>query len=198
MITGVILASGRNSRMHGYNKALLPYKGERLIERQVRIMRSICQEIIVVTPDPTIYTQLSLGDIVYLPDVYASCGPLTGIHAACLRIQTEFAWVMGCDCPILSSEAAQWMVSRLRKSHYAAAIPFIGGIHQMLHGVYRTDVLIHPIIRLIESKQYRLSALLNLIEWLAIEESEWCAQGIPLEFTLDIDTPEQYLRLLSE
>lgn len=196
MVTGVILAGGRNSRMHGYNKALLPFMGERLIERQVRMMRTICQEIIVVTPEPALYTKFSLGEIVYLSDVYVSQGPLIGIHTACLQVKTEFAWVMGCDYPNLSTHAAQLMVNRLKESHYAAAIPVIGGKHQMLHGVYRPDAVLCPIIRLIETQQYRLSGLLDLVRWLELKESDWCANGIPLDFTMDVDTPEQYLAML--
>lgn len=52
MLTGIILAGGDHQRMEGENKALLPIYGELLIQRQIREMESICDEIIIVTNDP--------------------------------------------------------------------------------------------------------------------------------------------------
>jgi molybdopterin-guanine dinucleotide biosynthesis protein A len=198
MVTGVILAGGRNSRMHGYNKALLPFQGEKLIERQVRVMRTICEEIIIVTPSPALYTELLKGEAVYMPDVYVGHGPLSGIHAAFSKIETEYAWVVGCDYPYLSTQATQLMLDCCQNSEYDVIIPIISGNHQMLHGVYRPKALLNPIMRLIESKQYRLSGLLDVVKWLGIEESDWRANGISLDFTLDCDTPEQYLNMLRD
>lgn len=196
MITGVILAGGRNSRMHGYNKAMLPFKGESIIEGQIRVMGTICQDILVVTPDPDCYANLSMRKATYLPDVYAGHGPLSGMHAAFLKLRTEFAWVVGCDYPTLSVPAAQLMVNLLKQMDYDAVIPIVNGKHQMLHGVYRPERLLSPIVSLIEGEQYRLSGLLDMINWLGPKESDWLESGISHDFTLDIDTPEQYLSML--
>ncbi|MNP68547.1 hypothetical protein D3C76_1645210 [compost metagenome] len=68
----------------------------------------------------------------------------------------------------------------------------------MLHGVYRPQALLNPINYLLESHQYRLSGLLESTQWLGLEESHWLANGIPLNFTVDVDTPEQYLSVLRD
>ena len=52
MLTGAILAGGDNRRMNGEAKALLTFGAEKLIQRQIRQMREICSEMIVVTNHP--------------------------------------------------------------------------------------------------------------------------------------------------
>ncbi|AOZ91344.1 molybdenum cofactor guanylyltransferase [Paenibacillus crassostreae] len=198
MVTGVILAGGRNSRMQGFNKALLSLDGETFIERQVRVLRTLCDEIMIVTPDPSIYIDLMLGEIEYLSDVYVGHGPLSGIHASFSKIRTEFAWVVGCDHPSLSVTAAQLMLDYLRKNDFDSVIPVIGGKHQMLHGVYRPQSILNSVIQLIEAEKYRLSGLLDVMNWVGIDESEWIARGISTDFTKDVDTPEQYLAILED
>lgn len=198
MLTGIILAGGQNSRMHGMNKALLTYEGERFIERQMREMRTICEDVIVVTNDASVYTSWAKPDMIYIPDIYRGHGPLGGFHAAFSMVKTDFAWVVGCDIPKLSPAAAEKMLSHLAASEYDAVLPVVDGKHQMLHGVYRPQRMLPSIIERLESGQYRLSGLLDSIDWLGLRESDWLEAGFDIHFTEDVDTPMQYLELLQE
>jgi len=198
MLTGIILGGGRNSRMNGRNKALLLYEGERFIERQIKVMRSICSRLIVVTNDASSYTKWAKDDMICIQDVYAGHGPLSGFHAGFLHVESEYAWVVGCDIPKLSATAASFMLSRLASSDYDAVLPVVDGKHQMLHGVYRPHRMLPSIIQRLESCQYRLSGLLDSMHWLGLGESDWNEAGIDYHFTEDVDTPEQYAALLQE
>ena len=53
-MTGMILSGGNNRRM-GENKAFLRVEGERLIDRTVRLFRTVFQEVIIVTGSPMDY-----------------------------------------------------------------------------------------------------------------------------------------------
>ncbi|UNK16246.1 molybdenum cofactor guanylyltransferase [Paenibacillus sp. N3/727] len=195
-LTGVILAGGRNSRMKGANKALLQYEGERFIERQVRVMSTICASIIVVTPDPTIYNGLLTNPILYVPDVYPGCGPLSGMHAAFRIVKTKYAWVVGCDYPAISAMAAQWMLRCAQEGDYDVVLPVAEGNHQMLHAVYRPLVLLPIITERLETGRHRLSGLLESCRWHGVVETDWRQANIPLDFIKDVDTPAQYKSLL--
>jgi molybdopterin-guanine dinucleotide biosynthesis protein A len=47
-VSGIILAGGKSSR-YGSNKALVEVNGTRLIERAVRAMKTVFQQVILVT-----------------------------------------------------------------------------------------------------------------------------------------------------
>ncbi|GIO37488.1 molybdenum cofactor guanylyltransferase [Paenibacillus antibioticophila] len=198
MLTGVILAGGKNSRMHGLNKALLTYKGEHFIERQIHEMSSICSEMIVVTNDASVYTSRAKPDMIYTPDIFQGSGPLGGFHAAFSTLANDYVWVVGCDIPKLSAKAASKMLTVLTNSDYDAVLPVVGGKHQMLHGIYRPKRLLPLITERLEAKQYRLSGLLDSIHWLGLKELDWMEAGLSMDFTEDVDTPLQYLELLQE
>ncbi|NQX45514.1 molybdenum cofactor guanylyltransferase [Paenibacillus tritici] len=197
MLTGIILAGGRNSRMEGRNKALLTYHGEPFIVRQVREMRTVCSAVMVVTNDSSPYQSLLPSDILYLPDVYAGHGPLSGFHAAFARVETDYSWVVGCDSPNISAPAAAWMLTRLEEGGYDAVLPVIDGRHQMLHGVYRTRPVLPRIIAGLEAGQYRLAGLLDSIYWLGVDQDELAGAGFEAECAADVDTPGQYEQLLA-
>lgn len=198
MLTGIILAGGRNSRMQGHNKAFLRIEGEWFIERQMKVMRTICEQLIVVTNDPNAYSHLIKNDTTCVSDIYTGHGPLSGFHAAFSNVNTEYAWVVGCDYPLLSATAAKWMLSQLITSDDDAVIPVIGGRHQMLHGVYRPARLLPLITQKLDSQQYRLSGLLDEISWLGLDEKDWKSANIDPQFSVDVDTKEQYTALINE
>ncbi|WCF06006.1 molybdenum cofactor guanylyltransferase [Paenibacillus thiaminolyticus] len=196
-VSGVILAGGRNSRMNGMNKALLRIQGDTFIEQQVCRMRELCRSILVVTPDPALYTGI-LANVQYVSDIYPGRGPLSGLHAAFRIVPTEYAWVVGCDYPAISAQAAEWMRHRAQEGDYDAVLPIAEGSHQMLHALYRPRRLLPIITERIRAGRHRLSGLLESCRWLGITEEEWIRARIPLDFIRDVDTPGQYEALLNE
>jgi hypothetical protein len=90
-ITGVILAGGRSSRF-GSNKALAMVDGKPLIRHVADLMSSLFAECLLVTNTPVEYRFLSLP---MTSDHYRDSGPLAGIHAALLQINTDRAFVVG-------------------------------------------------------------------------------------------------------
>lgn len=196
MLTGIILAGGQNTRMQGRNKALLTYQGEPFIVRQVRELQTLCSSVIVVTNNPAPYLERLPPDILYIPDVYAGHGPLSGFHAAFLNVETDYAWVVSCDSPDISAPAAAWMLTRLEAGGYDAVLPVIDGKHQMLHGVYRPHRILPDITARLANREYRLGGLLESLHWLGVEREDLAGAGLKEDFAADIDTPEQYEQLL--
>lgn len=52
MLTGVILAGGRNNRIRDTAKSILPFGSEPVVKRQLPVMSQLCNETILVTDDP--------------------------------------------------------------------------------------------------------------------------------------------------
>src|SRR5690242_19745844 len=96
-LTGVILAGGKNGRMGGSHKALLPFRNEKLVHRQIRILKEICKEIIVVTNEPRTFLPIIDSGVRIITDFYENKGPLGGMHAALSLASHTNVWMVGCD-----------------------------------------------------------------------------------------------------
>jgi molybdopterin-guanine dinucleotide biosynthesis protein A len=189
MLTGVILAGGESSRM-GINKALLPFGGEMMAERQIRLMSELCPHIMLVTNDPSDYRRLDREGLEFIPDRYPGHGPISGLHAALSRSDSPI-WVVGCDQPFLSSKAARVMRDIAEEEDMEAVIPVLDGRPQMLHAVY-THSCLSPVQALIRQQKYRLTDILDHIRWKELDAGFFLDQGIPVDFSFDMDTPEAY------
>ncbi|MFC5471751.1 molybdenum cofactor guanylyltransferase [Cohnella suwonensis] len=195
----VILAGGRGRRMGGANKALLRLGGETLLERQLREAAKWTDEVIVVSNEPIPLLQ-DFG-VRVVPDVYPGEGPLAGLHAGLSATTRRYVWVLACDQPYPSAEAAELLLRCLSEATEApeateateAAVSVIGGRAQPLHAVYRQEVVARAASLLADGVR-RLNDLLSGISWIPVTEERFVRSGIPASFAEDIDTPEQYER----
>ncbi|WP_027088106.1 molybdenum cofactor guanylyltransferase [Cohnella panacarvi] len=196
-IAAVILAGGQGRRMGYVNKAHLALDGERFIDRQLRLAGEWAEERIVVVNDASRAAELSVpADVRVILDRYAGEGPLAGLHAGLQETTKPFAWVIGCDQPLIDANAARLLLERMRDGGHQAALPIIDGRPQPLHALYRAETS-EIAGRLLASGERKLLSLLDRIDWIGLESSDFGAQGISARFADDIDTPEQYGRLRS-
>ncbi|HET6421501.1 MAG TPA: molybdenum cofactor guanylyltransferase [Geobacteraceae bacterium] len=107
-MTAVILAGGNSTRMMS-NKAMLPYRGERFIERIHRQMASIFPEVMVVTNTPELYRFLSFRTV---SDMNPGKCTLAGIHAGLVDGATRTIFVVACDMPDLDEMLVRHIASR--------------------------------------------------------------------------------------
>ncbi|CAN7291874.1 molybdenum cofactor guanylyltransferase [Paenibacillus sp. LjRoot153] len=199
MITGVILAGGLNRRMGGKHKALLPVQGEAILLRQLKEMSRGCEQIIVVTNDIETLQPLLVGvkdiDVQCVSDHYLQKGPLSGIHAAMKVASAAHVWIVGCDMPFISIDAAKVMTELCRESNLDAVIPKIEGRLHPLHGIYAREV--GPETELLLGQQsYRLMGLLEHLDWQSVDGDYLLQRGLRTNFVTNINTPEEYESML--
>ena len=87
-ITGVILAGGKSSRM-GQNKALMSLGGKRLVDRVVEVMRSVFDDLLMVTNTPDVYADLGIP---MAPDVWPERAHWEGFIARFTVSPRPIAW----------------------------------------------------------------------------------------------------------
>lgn len=191
MLTGIILAGGQNRRMGGQHKALLTFNGEPLISRQVRLMKSVCSELIVVTNDPKRFLPVVDRSVRIITDFYPGKGPLSGMHAAFSLAKHKLAWVVGCDMPFVSAAAALQLVEEIERSCIDAAVPCLEGRLHPLHAVYRTSCAA-SIAELLDAETYRVTELLSRIRCKPIDENAFAERGIEQNFAVNTNTPEEF------
>ncbi len=142
-VTGVVLAGGLGRRMsetgYGVNKAMISFRGRPLIEHVIaRIRPQVTSLIINGDPDEPCWNSFSLSVI---PDrIPDRPGPLAGIHAALLAVQTPWVVCVPCDMPLLpqnlvrrlAQEQAHTDADRVSVRCGAQAHPVIALIHRSL------------------------------------------------------------------
>jgi molybdopterin-guanine dinucleotide biosynthesis protein A len=152
-MTGIILAGGRANRMGGINKAFIAVGGERLIDRSLRVYRSLFEEIIISTNSPLEYLEFNARIVT---DIYREKGPLGGIHAGLLHATCEHAFVSACDMPFLSGEFISHMISQT--GDHDLVVPVTASGYESLHAIYSRKCL--PVIESqIERDELKVSYL---------------------------------------
>jgi molybdopterin-guanine dinucleotide biosynthesis protein A len=135
-ITGVILSGGKNTRMGGRNKAFMEFEGERIIDRTVRLFRSLFDEVILITNSPREYIDLN---ITLVTDIYQNKGALGGIHAGLFHASQEKVFFAACDMPFINEGLIKHMIDL--SGNFDILVPQSPDGHQPLHAIYSRKCL---------------------------------------------------------
>jgi len=129
-VTGIILSGGKSSRMGG-NKSLLKIGELTIIERVRDLMKSIFNEVILITNDPADYKFLNIP--IY-KDLFKHKGPLAGIHAGLTHSSSEKNFIISCDLPFITPEMIKYIVDF--KTNKLITVAIADGYIQQLAGKY--------------------------------------------------------------
>lgn len=163
-LSGVILAGEKSRCADGFHMGLLSFQDEKLVHRQIRCLKQLCAEIILVTNEPRTFLPLVDCSVRIITEFYVDKGPLGGMHAAFSLAQYPDVWLVGCDMPIISYQAAKLMLDKKRKMDIDAVIPYIDDKLYPLHGIY--DRRCAKVIRvMMDNEQYRVESFLDLIRY---------------------------------
>jgi len=134
-VTGIILSGGKSSRM-GVNKSFLKIDEKTIIERIAELMKSLFNEVDIITNETNEYEFLKLP---LYQDIYKGMGPLGGIHSGLVNSKTEKNFIISCDIPLITKEMIEHIIN------YKTKKPIVfceaAGYHQPLAGVYKKDIL---------------------------------------------------------
>ncbi|THF78705.1 molybdenum cofactor guanylyltransferase [Cohnella fermenti] len=180
MVSGIILAGGAGGGMRTRNRALLPYEGERILDRQIRLMSELCREIVVVTGAPKSYLPVVSPPVRIVSDYMPGRGALGGLAAGLSLAQQRYAWVVGSDMPKLSPAAARLMLTRL-SDHLDAVWPSDGDGPHPLHGLYDCECA-PRVAAMVEEGRASLADLPRRLRWGEVSASEFSQHGISFDF----------------
>ena len=98
-IAAAILAGGMARRMGGANKAGLRIGDERIIDRQLRLLRQVADPVFIVAGSADPFQEL---EITVVPDIVPGVGPLGGIYTALTASPCARTLIVACDLPYLT------------------------------------------------------------------------------------------------
>ena len=186
-VEGFILVGGKSSRM-GTDKAQLVFNGKTAIELIAAEMSAVTS-IISLVGDRRSDRHHSLKSV---PDVYPGWGALGGIQAALDACRRDWALIVACDLPFVTSELFRRLVS-FAGNRADAVVPIQpDGRPQPLCALYQRDACRSQAERLIETGEHTPRALLAVVETRWIEFSE--LEDLPgaRNFFLNVNTPADF------
>jgi molybdopterin-guanine dinucleotide biosynthesis protein A len=182
-VTGVILAGGKSSRF-GSNKALVRVKGVRLIERTVRVMKAVFQEVLLVTNTPADYAFLELPMV---QDLIKGLGPMGGIYTGLESISERAGFFVACDMPFLHQGLVRHMVKM--REDYDAVVPRMDWMIEPLHALYTKHCL--PVIKAsIKAREYQIARCFKKLRVRYVEREELLAFDPELMSLFNINEPK--------
>ena len=188
-IGGIVLCGGLSTRM-GRPKAWLPFGGELMLPRVVRILSEVVSPIVVIAARNQDVPELP-ANVPVLRDEHDECGPLAGLAVglAALAGRCDAAYSASCDVPLLTAEFVRRVVELLGDDE--VAIPHDGEFLHPLAAVYRTSLA--PVARgLIDQGQRRLLRLIDYARVRVIDVSDLRDVDPELHSLRNINSPEDY------
>ncbi len=188
-VGGIVLCGGKSSRM-GQPKLSLPFGGELMLVRVVRILKKVVEPVVVVAGPNQDVPSLP-DDVQILRDEKEHLGPLAGMSVGlgALADIVDAAFVSSCDVPLLRPEFIAEMVRRLGK--HELSVPREGDFHHPLAGVYRTS-LSDRIQKLVAQSRLRPLFLIQESDSAEVPIDELKQVDPRLESLHNLNRPEDY------
>jgi molybdopterin-guanine dinucleotide biosynthesis protein A len=189
---GVVLCGGRSSRM-GRAKAWLPFGGELMLQRVVRVVGEVVSPVVVVAAPGQDVPPLPAG-VRLVRDDAEGRGPLQGLATglAALEGKADAAFVASCDVPLLTPAFVRGVLSAVSPDS-CLLIPVADGRPHPLAAAYRLTVLPH-VRDLLASGTFRLQSLFDRVATQFVP-----ADQLPDAGSLrNLNTPDEYAAALQQ
>lgn len=174
-LQGFILAGGQSRRM-GTDKSQLRLENQTFTERIRQTLLAITDSVTVIRAEQ---------------DIYPGWGALGGLHAALAACNAEWAIVIACDLPFVTSELFKYLAS-LRTDHDAVVPVQSDGRPQPLAALYRIGPCLPRATELIDTGHRRPLDLLELVNTRWVTFTELTNLDQAERFFVNINTPDDY------
>lgn len=182
-VAAAILAGGKATRMGGCPKPFLVVGGERIIDRQLAVLRPLFAEILLVANEPAPFAGLGLPVV---PDPVRDRGPLAGILGALEAARAARVVVVACDMPYLSAAALALVADP--SAWEDAVVPFVRGRPEPLHACYGKACL-EPLRLRLASAKLKVADFLADVTVRRIDEEALARVDPALRFLWNCNTP---------
>lgn len=137
MVTGVILAGGKNSRI-GLNKASLTLGDKTFIEHIAAALNPFCGELIVISKEEEEFPYLTHSRVI--PTISKVVGPMAGVWMGLKAAQTEYVFCAACDIPFIHPGIVAEIIGAITPG-IQAVVPRYNGYLEPLCAVYAQSCL---------------------------------------------------------
>ena len=196
MSTAAILAGGQARRFGGHVKPLLPLGRQRIIDRLLRVLGSVADDVVIVV-GTSVPATFPADNACVVNDRIPHAGPLGGLHTALSVSTSPCTLVVAGDMPFLSGPfLAHLLALGSDDAAVDAVVPRTGDGWHPLCGCYRGSCL-RRIEDRINRDALKTSALLNDLRTRVLTEVELATYDADGTLLFNINTPADYSRALA-
>lgn len=131
---GAVLAGGQSRRLP-FVKGLMAFRGRRLIDHPIGVLKGAAGDVVVSANAPELYFRLGVPVI---GDVMKPSGPLAGIFSVLLATGADEVFVAACDMPFVDERLVCFIMSRHAGD---ATVPVFNGRAEPLLAVYSQGIM---------------------------------------------------------
>lgn len=188
MLLSVVIQAGGQSRRMGQNKALLPFKGQPLIQRVVDRVRLVADELLITTNVPELYQFLNLP---MFADLLPGTGALGGLYTALSAASYPLVAVIACDMPFVSADLLEYERD-LCGADWDVVIPRLNSGWEPLHAIYRRETCLPKIRKALDENRLRMDSWFGEVQIRSLLEEEIRRIDPDLRSFRNINTPEEF------
>ncbi len=194
-VGGIVLCGGQSKRM-GRPKAWLPFAGEIMLQRVVRLLGEAVDPIVVVAAPEQEVPPLP-AEVRLVRDEERGRGPLEGLAAglAALEGGADAAYLSSCDVPFLQPAFVRRLITLL--GDHLICVPRVGDFHHPLAAIYRLDAQT-KVVQLLAENRLRPFFLFDSVPTRIVEASELADVDPTFQTLRNLNTPEEYEAALRE
>lgn len=185
--TGFVTAGGQSSRM-GSDKAWLELDGHTLIERVIAALEPAVGQLAIIANSDR-YRRL--GYPVY-SDENAGVGPLEAIRVALTHSETEYAVLVGCDLPFVTTDLF-YRLFELREGFDAVVPESAPGQLEPLCAIYSIRALA-AVTGLIRSGHRKTAGIFDHVQTRVVSFTEIRSLSGSEMFFVNVNTRDDYVR----
>ena len=184
-VEGFILVGGASRRM-GTDKAALVIGSRTSLKRVADALSAAASPVTLVGAHRS-YDDVSLENV---PDVHERWGALGGIRAALTAAKKDWALIVACDLPFVTTELFERLKSFVDESTDAIVPIQSDGRPQPLCALYRRDACLRETEKLISAGEHTPRELLANVRTRRVEFGELNDLRGAENFFLNLNTPE--------
>ena len=133
--TAIILAGGLSKRM-GFNKEKIEINNEFLVHRQINLLKSLFNEIIVVSNNQMHYKN---KDVKVVQDIIDKKSPLVGLHAGLSHSTNNINYLIACDMPNIDLNFIEYLLNSYNAKD--ALVVMKNGFYEPFNALYSKNIL---------------------------------------------------------
>jgi len=189
-VSGFVLAGGASQRM-GFDKAQLLLGSERMVDRQVRLLRAMCRSVTIIGP-PARFA--GAGVQVYEDEVLGQ-GPLGGVRTGLHKARTEFSLFLACDMPLMEERFLRYLCEQALGSRALVTLPPpCGNGRYPICAVLRRGAIAR-VNSFLEAGQNQVGRFFSRCPRRAISRAEFARAGFSACLFCNLNTLEEYERM---